>query len=136
MPGSSSRVDPGGVWNDGNTAEVLFRLGAPPNGDLVVELELRPFLGREDAARTVHVAVSDEPLETWTLGPVDGWYRRLVVPHRFAVRQYVVLRFRFDNLESPEALGLSDDPRMLAMSLVRARLFDLGGHRATDCALV
>jgi GT2 family glycosyltransferase len=115
-----SRPEGDGVWNDGDTAELLFDLGTPPKSDLVVDLQLRPFLGSGDAQRTVVVSAGGVALETWKLGAGDDWHRRLAVPATAVRGSLLMISFRFENPASPRSLGLSEDPRQLAMGLIRA----------------
>lgn len=119
-----SRPDAEGVWNDGPSAELMLKVDEMANtdGDLVVDLWLRPFLGRGGAVREVDVTLAGAPHDTWRLGAGDGWHRRVHVPCGSLQGTLLQLGFHFRNTESPSQLGLSDDPRQLAMGLLRMQV--------------
>lgn len=125
-----SRPDAQGVWNDGPTATLLIRLddldhtdgGDGAARDLAIDLWLRPFLGQGDTAREVEVTVSGARRDTWRLAAGDGWHRRLTVPVQALRSGLLEVGFRFRNTSSPLELGLSDDPRQLAMGLLRMQV--------------
>jgi len=119
-----SRPDADGVWNDGPTAELLLDLDkvADGDGDFVVDLWLRPFLGHGHAVREVDVAVRGHPVDHWELGAAEGWHRQLIVPRESLEGSWLRIGFGFANTESPRQLGLSDDDRQLAMGLLRMRV--------------
>ncbi len=119
-----SRPDAGGVWNDGDTAELLLDVGDATTDGLELHLVLRPFhAGTDiDADRRADVYVGDELVESVSL---DGRFRpelRLpLTPPAFRGSR-VGVRFEFSNSLSPESLGQSPDTRRLSLGLVTATL--------------
>lgn len=124
-----SRPDAEGVWNDGPTATLLLR----PDGvdrvavddarrELAVDLWLRPFVGHGDGVRDVEVSVGGALHDTWRLTADDGGHRRVAVPVRALRGGLLEIGFRFGSTASPQELGLSDDPRQLAMGLLRMQV--------------
>jgi len=109
-----------GVWSDGPTARLLFDVGERPESDLVLELELTPFLPPDTTSRRFDVSVG-------TAGPVrveldsPGWLEFPVPASAFRASTLTVA-FRFHDPSSPKAAGLSDDARELSTMLVSARL--------------
>jgi hypothetical protein len=108
-----------GVWNDGAHASMLLTFDRPADGDLRLRFMLHAFAGRDGVPRIVEVTAGSEPPATWNLRPSDGTHDQLLTLPAAVTRAPVWLRFHFANPESPKALGLSDDPRHLSMSLAR-----------------
>lgn len=111
--------EPTGVWTDGPGAALLFDVGHPPSRDLLVELEIMPFMGPDDRPRTVHVDAGGRR-NTWTL---DGRATKLVrIPAGSIKHPAVLVEFWFPSTASPKAAGLSGDSRDLAIHLLSARV--------------
>lgn len=116
-----SRPEPCGVWNDGSRAALLFDLGRRPDADVIVELEVAPFLGPGESRRLVEAYSGDEMLDVWELAAGEQ-LNRLRFPGKSLRHGMVMVSFRFPATASPQASGLSDDPRDLAMRLIRGRI--------------
>lgn len=118
-----SRPEPPGVWNDGPEAALMFDFREPPGGDLGLDFELHPFNGQTGAARCVEIHVGSQGMiDTWTLRPGESSRRRLIVPGTSGSASTLLIRFRFRNPASPRNLGISGDPREMAMQLVRLHI--------------
>jgi glycosyltransferase involved in cell wall biosynthesis len=113
--------EPGGVWNDGPDAALLFDLGCRPSCDVLVDLEVAPFLAPGDSRRVVEAYLGEEPLESWALAAGEQ-LRQLRIPSKSLRHSMVMVKFRFPSTTSPKACGLSDDQRDLAMRLTRSRI--------------
>jgi hypothetical protein len=120
-----SICDNTGVWNDGSPAQLLFDLGAPPAGDVTIELVGEAFTPAGE--RVVDVAVGEHNLATWRIsaGLVPC---KFVVPRDAVAGSLIPVTLSFPDLESPRSLGLSDDPRLVAVRLVSGRVIDGSTH--------
>ena len=69
--------------------------------------------------QTVRVIVNDEDMGKFSLKAADGPQTLTVkIPRRTAAKQYpVALVLDLDDATSPEALGLSQDPRRLGLGV-------------------
>ncbi|MEX2553012.1 MAG: hypothetical protein WD627_08455, partial [Actinomycetota bacterium] len=116
-----SRPEPSGVWNDGPEAALLFDIGCRPDGDVLVELEVAPILAPGESRRTVEVYSGEELLQSWALA-AGHQSVQIRVPGKSLRHSMVMVMFKFPATASPKAGGLSDDPRDLAMRLIRGRV--------------
>jgi hypothetical protein len=115
-----SRPDAQGVWSDGPTAKLLFDVGGFPHDDLALELELRPFLAPDTAARRVEISAGNGPPAPIELG--TAMTLALPIPASSFRASMLTVDFCFDDPASPLSAGLSDDARELSVMLVSARL--------------
>jgi hypothetical protein len=114
-----SRVEGSFRWTEGASAEILFGLSAIE--PLRLRLRLHPFLvpGRLDAQRVV-LSLNGSPLRTLKLSNPDPRDHDLEVPAA-VLRRENVLRLDLPDAASPRALGVSDDPRVLAVAVETLR---------------
>jgi hypothetical protein len=113
-----SRPDSGGVWADGASAELLFEFRHAPQAGVDLEFEFRVFEGDGHAKRTVRVSAKGDEVAQLVLARGVGWTRRLSFTPAHLNGRRLRIEFRFDDPESPRALGLSDDPRLLSIGLI------------------
>ena len=116
-----SRPEGTGVWNDGPEASLLFDLGARPEADVLASFDVLAFLAPDENERVVEVSVDQAKLETWRLKGSPATFG-IRIPRASLRHQILHLTFRFPSTGSPKRSGLSDDPRDLAMHLIRAGL--------------
>jgi glycosyl transferase family 2 len=118
-----------GVWSDGPIAELMFDFGVPLKNDLTLDFSFRTFHGSGETTRRVEITTGrDASLARWELTPGDSSQRLLLVPAGAAIGSLLLIRFRFLNPESPRSLGLSGDPRELAINLVGVRIAAASGN--------
>lgn len=110
-----SRVEGPFRWTEGTSAEILFGLDTVE--PLRLRLRLHPFLvpGRLGAQRVV-LSVNGTPLRTLRLSIPDPRDHDFDVPAA-ALRRENVLRLDLPDAASPQALGVSDDRRVLAVAV-------------------
>jgi glycosyltransferase involved in cell wall biosynthesis len=116
-----SRPEGSGVWNDGPQASLLFNLGGQPAGDLIVDLEVAGFVPPSVPHLDAEVWLGESLLQTWTLGS-GARLRSVRIPPAALRNGVALLSFKFPVTSSPQAAGMSDDPRELAMRLIRGKL--------------
>lgn len=112
-----STPEPWGTWNAAMASKL--RLPIPEHGG---PWEVT-FLCHAYAAQhpqMVIVGIDDiDHVAEWRFDTTDGSYRRLRLPPRAGA---AIVRFRFPDAISPQALGRSTDPRPLALALVMATI--------------
>lgn len=118
-----SESESSGVWSDGPIAELMFDFGSPLKDDVAFDFSFHTFHGTGETTRRVEIKTGrDASLALWELAPGNSFQRRLLVPASAAIGSLLLIRFRFLNPASPSSLGLSGDPRELAIYLVRVRI--------------
>jgi hypothetical protein len=118
-----SHPESSGVWSDGPIAELMFDFGSPLKDDVAFDFSFHTFHGAGDTTRRVEIKTArDASLALWELAPGNSVQRRLLVPASAAIGSLLLIRFRFLNPASPSSLGLTGDPRELAIHLVRLRI--------------
>ena len=134
-----ARPEGGAAWTDGERAS-LEVCGLSARGkDTSVRLlfHVVPFTPPGGAPPEASFSVGGQA-GTWRFGPGEKEAAREVVVPGAAIPSSgcVDLRFRIDNPRSPEALGLSKDPRRLGLAFVDLQRTDVasseavaGGHR-------
>jgi hypothetical protein len=101
----------------------MFDFGSPLKDDLAFDFSFHTFHGAGDTTRRVEIKTGrDASLALWELAPGNSVQRRLLVPASAAIGSLLLIRFRFLNPASPRSLGLTGDPRELAIHLVRLRI--------------
>jgi hypothetical protein len=106
-----------GTWTVGSRAALALRL---PETALL-ELTLRPFLGREPETRTVIIRVNGQAAAKLRFEGKGGGsvpLRVPIPPFAFAPCGEAVLSFEIDNACSPSELGIGNDTRRLGVGLV------------------
>ena len=106
-----------GVWNNGRHASLFLSFDRAIAHDVELVLTVRAFWGTGSAVREVEVSLDDQSLAVWEIRSEEDVHERRVTIPAAATQAPIWLRFTFANPESPRDLGLSDDPRQLAMSL-------------------
>jgi hypothetical protein len=111
-----------GVWSNGAHASMLLAFTEPVAHDVDLAFTVHAFGGKDRATRRAEVSIENESLALWDVESAAGaTLRHLTLPAR-ATRTPVALQFHFANPESPKALGLSEDPRYLSMSIAELRI--------------
>lgn len=110
-----SRIEGPFRWTEGSSAEIHFGLAAVE--PLRLRLRLHPFLvPGQLAAQRVVVSLNGAPLRTLRLAIPDPRDHDLEIPVA-ALRHENVLRFDLPDAASPASLGVSEDPRVLAVAV-------------------
>ena len=107
-------------WADADTSTVLVPLKTNAD-DYVLELECGPFAVRGFPPQTVEVHVNDLQVATLTLREGMHTYR-VDVPSHTLRPNLNQLRLRYGYAVAPASLGLSTDPRRLAVRVATIRL--------------
>lgn len=114
-----SSLEEWGVWSEGNQA-VLF-LPTEPETAKSIRLLVQPFLGDCVAEQKVQVLLNGQFVEMLVLNSLMPMEIDIAIPSvlqsSIAKTGGLVLEFHFANATSPATLGLSDDPRPLALAL-------------------
>jgi hypothetical protein len=111
-----------GTWTDGGKASLKlpFAVAALPAGqDLELTIDANAFGSAKHPRQTVRVIVNDEDMGDFSLEAADGPQTLAVkIPRRTAVKQYpIAVVLDLDDATSPEALGISHDPRKLGLGV-------------------
>jgi hypothetical protein len=111
-----------GTWTEGSKASLKlpFAVAALPAGqDVQLTIEASAFGSPKHPRQTVRVIVNDEDMGDFSFQAADGPQTLAVkIPRRTAVKQYpIAIVLDLDDATSPEALGLSQDPRMLGLGV-------------------
>lgn len=113
-----SGPEDGFTWADGKSASLMMPVRRTPH-DLLLNLEIKHvFLGDGliDGQR-VEVIVNDQKLDQWTLDSDYKPVQELIIPNYLKDRPYLEITFKLPDANSPAALGLFDDPRVLSIAL-------------------
>jgi glycosyltransferase involved in cell wall biosynthesis len=120
-----SRPEAHGVWSDGPSADLLFDVGAAHRGRaLRLQLELQPWLPEPARRSIVSVEVEivgQEPGVRWDVSDASPFHDLVVTPDGSRTG-LVHVRFHLPRLPTPKDVGYADDPRELAVRLVRGSL--------------
>lgn len=119
-----SRPDADGVWNDGDSAELLLEVSEGERDGVELVLALRAFRagGTLDVGRRADVFVAGQLVGTI---PLDDSFRpelSVAIPPSAFRRSQVTLRFEFSRSMSPASLGQSPDERRLSIGLLSASI--------------
>jgi len=108
-------------WTDGHQAAIIF--ARPGSTDVLLEMQLAPFVGGNVQEQNVHVYLNEKSL-VW-LNLTGAWTRNvsLTLPANL-LREKNVLRFSLPNASSPYAAGIGEDERLLGIKVewVRFRI--------------
>jgi len=110
-----SAPEPPFRWSEGERATIIFALHEVT--DLVLHLKLQPFVvpGKHEEQR-VAIELNGQRLTTLTLREASVKKYSLFVP-RQVVRERNVLIFGLPDAAAPKTFAISNDPRILGMSL-------------------
>lgn len=109
-----------GTWTEGSKASLMLPIAPLPAGrDLELTIEASAFGTPKHPHQTVRVIVNDEDMGKLSLKAADGPQTVTVkIPRRTAAKQYpVAVVLDLIDATSPEALGVSHDPRMLGLGV-------------------
>ncbi len=112
-------------WSVGDEAYLVAPLRDAV--DYVLELRVAPFRPRdvETRAQLIDVWINDTMVESLPLNPGIREYR-IDVPAAAIRRGFNEVRFRYEWVASPRSLGVSNDPRELAVRFERISLIRAG----------
>jgi hypothetical protein len=109
-----SALEDWGVWSSGSAPDLIFRLGEPPSGDLVLTVVAQPFPAQ---GQGVAVSVRGRVLARWALA--GGFTEhRLRIPRALAADGLLHVELKVDH---PRAPG-PEDSRRLGVGLRSVRL--------------
>lgn len=121
-----------GTWTEGRSASVALDLGKTPAADLELVADAYAFLPPQQPWQHVTVLVNNVEVARWRFdADAPEGARRARVPQALLTSPAVTVTFQLPDAVSPASLGLSADPRLLAMGLRRLELlpFDAeAGH--------
>lgn len=109
-----------GVWSEGDSASVVLMLAQEPTSDLILQVDGVGFVSTKCPQQEIEVFVNSTNVGrlSYSLQNSNGsrWIR---VPREVVVgvNDAVEIDFRFKNDVSPSRLGISGDPRSLALGL-------------------
>ncbi len=111
-------------WSDAAASTVLVPL-KPASGSYALEVRWAPFIPPGLGPQIVHVEVNGTPAGSVRL---NGGFQtdRFVIPREVLRPNFNQLRFRYAYAVSPKAIGLSEDPRSLAVQVDTIRLRPAG----------
>jgi hypothetical protein len=107
-------------WTERGTAALTFSLSKV--SDAVLHLRMAPFLaaGKLESQR-VEVELNDQPVTSLSLSNGAFAEYEIILPLS-AMREQNVLTFRLPDATSPQSLGVSEDTRLLGISVQRATI--------------
>jgi hypothetical protein len=119
-----SRPEPDIRWSNGGRAAIVFSLLQPQPSTL--RIELQPFLvpGKIDVQR-IEVSLNGQQLDTLRVTDSEHRVYSIALP---ALQADNILTLSFPDAESPAALGLSEDPRLLAINTGWIEIVPAGGR--------
>ncbi len=109
-----------GAWSHDTMSTINLSFDTttePSTEDIIIEFAGEPFLWGTLIEQTVFFSVGEKPLSSWTLGRDKSTHRyQLNIPReRFTSSGTLILQLRYSDPRSPRALGISSDPRLLAV---------------------
>ncbi|MBK1875739.1 ArnT family glycosyltransferase [Pelagicoccus mobilis] len=115
----------GWVWSDEKRVEVGFPVGSLPDGDLKLDFDAHYFLGDESDVRKVNIYANGELVSSDRIANENHSNPSCIVPKSLLKDERTLkLVFEFEDLRSPKDFGLSDDSRLLGISLRKIFLRD------------
>ncbi|CAN7212310.1 DUF6311 domain-containing protein [Phenylobacterium sp. LjRoot219] len=112
-----SRPEGWGVWSDGAAPELVFRLPAAPERDLLLTAVVQPF----PEGQGVSVMVGGQPVGRWTLAGPPAEYQ-VRIPRALVSGTQLNVVLKVDRPLAPSAVGPSTDSRQLGVGLQSVRL--------------
>ncbi|UJW87209.1 hypothetical protein [Devosia sp. SL43] len=116
-----------GTWSMG--PEAVLRLNPGPRArDLLLDLEMLPFVTTESPVQTVRLTLAGTDLATLTLDAASSPQHRFILPAALASSSGPIdVGFHFPTAHSPSAAGMNDDRRRLAIRLLSVRITEADG---------
>lgn len=118
-------AEPEFTWTDGHLARINFTVDETEYDVLLKTTLAYAFLesGALDQQR-VNIIVNGSKVDEWVLSEGYNRERTVIIPASLLSDTNLEIAFELPDAESPQALGLSDDPRLLAISLVSMALYE------------
>jgi hypothetical protein len=114
-----------GTWTEGPEATLIIPLAKVPQDDLLLLADTGAFVGNQHPQQEVDLLVNGVLVAQWSFRlqeSVDE--RRAVIPADVGRRENPMrVTFRIHHPTSPAHVRLSDDPRLLGLSMRRLRIF-------------
>lgn len=114
-----SAPDNYGSWSIGETPSVELEVPALPDRKLALKLTGLGFLAKGHYVQTVELSVNGTPLPSIRYDMATPGPRIVPLPRRLteSANGKLTINFRIVDLQSPLALGVSEDPRQLGINL-------------------
>jgi hypothetical protein len=111
-----------GVWSDGETAELAFRVDSLRSRPLELRAKVNTFVNSMNSEMTVIVSANERELTQWKFSQEgvhesQNVWRTAVIPEEIITNNYIYVRFDIKSPASPSSLGMSDDLRLLGIAL-------------------
>lgn len=121
-----SFAEPWGTWTNGDQAVLSLCIDAEPPEPLTLHARVKPFLATGRNRVTVRVFASGREIAVWvfdTDAPKRAW-RKAKIPQRKASERNdpLEITFAIDIPQSPQELGVNEDPRRLGLGFLRLRI--------------
>lgn len=112
-----------GTWSTGRESRLRFAVADPPT-DLLLDLELVPFVTLPQPVQTVRIDVNGRGIDTIQLEGNDPRHQILRIPRDVVDLgdERIDVDFRFPSAHSPASAGLNNDRRLLAIRLLSVTL--------------
>ena len=109
-----SGPEPPTRWTDGHEAAIIFSL--PEISDTILEIRLAPYLDGELTEQNVHLYLNEQHISSLRLTERALRTVSISLPRKL-LRSRNVLRLGLPNASSPDALNISEDPRLLGVKV-------------------
>lgn len=112
-----------GTWSTGPESRLRFAVPDPP-ADLVLDLELIPFVTTPQPVQTIRIDVNGAGLDTIQLEGTQPRHQLLRIPAAAVALgdERIDVDFRFPGAHSPASVGINSDRRLLAIRLLSVKL--------------
>lgn len=107
--------EPQNCWTDGNSAELHLPVAALEGTNLLLTAQLSPLVSPQTSAQMVRITVNGAPAGQWLVRKPMTQHLFIFERH-FSGKSRLSLRFDLPRAFSPQAQGLSADPRVLAVA--------------------
>lgn len=110
-----SEPEPQCCWTEGTSAELHLPVSALKGTDLILTAQLSPLVSAQTTAQLAQVSVNGALTGQWLVSRTGPQFVLIFARH-FAEKNRLTLRFDLPRAFSPQAQGLSADPRVLALA--------------------
>ncbi|MEJ1974412.1 MAG: hypothetical protein WDM96_18740 [Lacunisphaera sp.] len=116
-----SEPEPTACWTSGTSAEVHLRVRPMEGTDLILTAQLSPLVSAQTPAQLVRISINGAPTGQWSVSS-PGLQHTMIFARHLSGLDRLSLRFDLPRAFSPQAHGLSADPRLLAVSFQQLTL--------------
>jgi hypothetical protein len=112
-----------GTWSSGPESRLRFAVADPP-ADLVLDLELIPFVTDVQPVQTIRISVNGKGIDTIQLEGSEARHQMFSIPGEIVALgdERIDVDFQFPSAHSPARAGINADRRLLALRLLSARV--------------